>query len=91
MSLIQDMARVAQRYRVLGAEPEAFLCGKGAILTWDAEVQTYTAGYKDKTKQLNHREFMGIPVLLSRTASAERVELVMRRRGAPATVEVLRL
>lgn len=91
MSLIQDLHRALIRYRGWGAEPEAIICGKGAVSSFDAECEAYAGGYKVKTDQRNHREFMGVPLLLSRTASAERVELVMRRFNAPATVEIIRL
>lgn len=91
MSLLQDMHRAMARYRGWGAEPEAFLAGKGAVLRFDDECEAMAGGYKVKTENRNYREFMGVPVVLSRTASAERVELVMRRYNATATVELIRL
>lgn len=90
MAVMNDMARALHRYRSWGAEPEAFLCGHGAINSWDNATRDLVSGYVTRTDQRKHREFMGVPVILSRTAPAESIELVMRRTGAPATVEVVR-
>lgn len=88
--LLNRMIRKIGQYRKVGAEPEVFIAGRSTVIELDTEADHLTARFVAETRGRKHREVNGVPVITSRTARPECLELIVRRGDGPVAVERLR-